>query len=482
MTQDGLKRKVISGTVWKGMERILAQMVSLVVSIVLARLLVPEDYSVISVVHIFFTFCNLFISEGINSALIQKKDSDELDYSTVFVINMLVATVLYIIMFFAAPAISVLYKNQLLVPVVRVMALTFFINGYKAVLSAKISSDLQFKRYFWATLGGTGISAVVGISMALNGMGAWALVAQQMTNSLVDSIILTFTTKIKFSFKFSYNRFKVLFSYGGKIFTASIITTIYNEIKPLIVGTKFSTSALAFYNRGESFPSMINGLVGSTLTSTMFPTMSKLQDDKEAIKNVTHRFISVTSFLIFPALLGFAALSDDFVRVVLTEKWMPASPYIKIFCVVYMLEMVQHGNLNAIKALGRSDVILKMEIIKKSAYAVIILLFIFFSPTPIMLACSAIACNIFATIVNTFPNRKLIGYGYIDLLKDLLPNLLISAIMYVVVVLVGKLPINIYALLILQVFTGVTVYILLAIISRNPNLKYAIMTVKNLKK
>lgn len=479
---DSLKKKTISGIIWKGLERSFAQIVSMVVSIVLARILVPEDYSVVSVVTIFFTFCNLFISEGINSALIQKKDADELDYSTVLVLNMGAAVLLYVVMFFAAPSIAKIYKNDIIEPVVRVMALTFFINGYKAVLSAKISSDMQFKRYFWATFGGTLLSAVVGITMASKGFGAWALVAQHMTNSFVDSLILTFTTKIRFKLKFSAKRFKSLFSYGGKIFFASIITTVYNEIKPLIVGTKFSTSALAFYNRGESFPSIINSLISTTLTQTIFPAMAKLQDDRVALRNVTSRYISMMSFLIFPALLGFFAVSDEFIVVVLTEKWLEAAQYVKIFCIVYMLELIQIGNINAIKALGRSDLILKMEIIKKVTYAIIIVLFVVFSNSPLLLACSAILCNVVATIVNTFPNKKLINYGYLDLFKDLIPNLINAAVMCAAVMLVERLNLNIYLMLIVKILVGVIVYAFMVIITKNKNFKYLLTTVKQMLK
>lgn len=482
MSNSSLKKKTISGIIWKGLERSFAQIVSMVVSIVLARILVPEDYSVVSVVTIFFTFCNLFISEGINSALIQKKDADELDYSTVLILNMGAAIVLYVIMFFSAPYIAKIYKNDIIEPVVRVMALTFFINGYKAVLSAKISSDMQFKRYFWATFGGTLLSAVVGIAMASKGFGAWALVAQHMTNSFVDSLILTFTTKIRFKLKFSAERFKSLFSYGGKIFFASIITTVYNEIKPLIVGTKFSTSALAFYNRGESFPSIINSLISATLTQTIFPAMTKLQDDRAALRNVTSRYISMMSFLIFPTLLGFFAISDEFIVVVLTEKWLAAAQYVKVFCIVYMLELIQIGNINAIKALGRSDLILKMEVIKKVTYAVIIVLFVVFSNSPLLLACSAILCNIVATIVNTYPNKKLINYGYLDLFKDIIPNLINATVMCIVVMLVERLSLNVYLMLVFKIFVGVIVYAFMVIITKNKSFKYLMNTVKQMFK
>lgn len=477
---ETIKKKTVSGILWKGMERCCAQLVSMVVSIVLARILLPEDYSVVSVAHIFFTFCNLFISEGINSSLIQKKNADDIDYSTVLVINMGVAILLYLIMFFIAPRIAQLYSNSLITPVIRVMALTFFINGYKAVLSAKISAEMQFKKYFMATIGGTVLSAIVGIVMALKGAGAWALVAQQMTNSFVDSVILTFTTRIRFKICFSFERFKGLFNYGGKIFFASIITTIYNQIKPLIVGIKFSASDLAFYNKGESFPSIINSLISSTLTATIFPAMTKLQDSKTAIRNITHRYICTMSYLIFPALLGFFAVSDNFVRVVLTEKWMAISPYIKVFCIAYILELIQIGNINAIKAIGRSDLILKMEIVKKTIYALIILFFVVLGSEPILLAVSTIVCNIVATVINIYPNRRLIGYGYVSLFMDILPNFIISVVMCVIVSLMNKIKLNIYLLFALQIVIGILLYLLLSVLTKNSNFEYVLNTIRQM--
>ena len=186
--QRNLKNKTISGVIWKGLERVAAQLVSTIVGIVLARILIPDDYSVVSIVTIFFSFCNIFISGGLNTALIQKKDSDILDFSTILIANIVMATVLYAIMFFCAPLIADVFKKDLLTPIIRVMSLAFFINGYKAVVSAKITFDLQFRKFFWSTIIGTAISAVVGIVMALNGFGPWALVAQQMTNSFIDTL------------------------------------------------------------------------------------------------------------------------------------------------------------------------------------------------------------------------------------------------------------------------------------------------------
>ena len=469
---DNLKNKVFSGVIWKGLERVCAQGVSLIVSITLARILVPNDYSVVSIATIFFSFCDLFISSGLNSALVQKKDSDKLDYSTIFVTNITFAFILYWVMFFCAPYIANLYDKPIVTPIIRVMALSFFINAYKAVLSAKVSSEMQFRKFFFSTIIGTVISAIIGIVMAIKGFGAWALVAQQMSNSLIDSIILTVTTRYYFGFRFSFARFKGLFKYGGKIFLASILSVAYDQCKPLIVGIKFSTDDLAYYNKGNSFPALINSVGNNTLTSALFPAMAKVQDDKPLILSMTRRFMRLSSFFIFPVMIGLFGVSENFVRVVLTEKWLPIVPYITVFCFSYMLDLIQIGNLQAIKALGRSDYILKMEIIKKVSYAIIIIVFVIMSDSPIALALSSLVCGVVATIVNTYPNKKLIGYSFAGLLRDTMPNLIPAAIMGAVVYFMNGLSINVYLLLVLQVFAGCVIYFGIAFLLKNENLIY----------
>lgn len=479
MNYNNLKKKTFSGMIWKFMERICAQFVSLIVSIVLARILIPDDYSVVSIVTIFFTFCNVFISGGLNTALIQKQDVDIEDYSTVLHTSMLIALLLYIIMFLTAPLIADLYSKEILTPVIRVMALTFFINAFKSVLSAYTSSNLQFKKFFFSTIIGTIISAFVGIYMAANGYGAWALVAQQMTNSLLDTIILYFTTKFKVVFKISFTKLKSLFKYGWKIFVSSIISVIYDQINPLIVGVKYTATDLAYYNKGQNYPGLINSTISDTLQSVLFPIMSKVQDSKEMILNVTRKYIKVASYIIFPMMIGFFAVSDVFVEVILTEKWLPIVPYIQIFCFSYMLNIIQVGNLQAIKAIGRSDITLILEIIKKSIYFIIIIIFVLLSKSPIVLAMSSIVCTIFATIVNTYPNRKLLGYRYKYQLKDLFPNLIISLVMGVIVYFMKYIKISNVILLILQVIVGIMVYLLLSVCTKNENLSYLLDYIKS---
>lgn len=442
---------------------------SLIVSIVLARILVPDDYSVVSIVAIFFSFSSVVISGGFSSALIQKKDADELDFSSVTTLTILISAIVYLILFICAGWISEIYGKELLVPVIRVMGLVLFVDAYKSILCAHVSRRLEFKKFFISTIGGTIVSAIVGIVMALRGFGPWALVAQQMTNSVIDTLILSISTGFRPKFSVSLKRLKSLFSFGGKIYLASIITVIYDEIKPLIVGVKYSATDLAYYDKGSSFPKVLNSSISQTLSAVMFPVISKIQDDKEAVKNMARNFMQVGSYLVFPLMAGFFSVADSFVSVVLTDKWLPIVPYIRIFCVSYMLNIITTGNLQAIQAIGRSDIILKLEITKKLSYLVIIASFVFLSKTPVILAVSDIACAVLACILNSYPNRKLIGYRYRELLKDLALNLVSAVAMGLVVMSMSSLRINKLWLLVLQVLAGVVVYLLISLVTRNRN-------------
>ncbi len=478
MVVENLKKSAFSSVIWKMAERVSAQLVSLIVSVVLARILLPEDYSVVGIVTIFFAFCNILITGGLNTSLIQKKDADEADYSTVLHTTVFLSVLLYAAIFFCAPLIARIYDNPLLTPIFRVMGLTFFINGVKSVLTAYTASNLQFKKFFFSTIAGITASAGVGITMAVTGFGPWALVAQQMTNALVDTVVLFFTTKFRVKWIFSFQRLKALFQYGWKIFVTSIITVTYEQLNPLIIGMKFSATDLAFYTKGNSFPGLINSTVSDTLATVLFPVMSKVQNNTEDVLNITRRYIRVASYVMFPLMLGFFAVADNFVLVLLTEKWLSAAVYIRILCVSYMFNMIQVGNLQAIKAIGRSDITLILEIIKKTMYFLIVGGFIFFSDRPEMLAISSVVCTLVASVVNTFPNRKLIGYRYRYQFIDVLPNLLISVIMLTVVLLVGTLGLSPFLRLVLQILTGIIVYLLLSLVTKNENFKYLINYIK----
>ncbi|MBQ5810622.1 MAG: lipopolysaccharide biosynthesis protein [Clostridia bacterium] len=473
-----LKSKAFGGAFWSFSERVGAQLVSMVVTIVLARLLMPDDYAVVGIVTIFFTVANVLISGGLNTALIQKKDSTPIDFSTILITSLGVSLFIYLLLFFTSPLIADIYGIALLVPVIRVMGVVLIINAYKSILTAYIANTMQFKKMFTATISATLVSAAVGIAMAAAGCGVWALVAQQMINAAVGTAALFISTKFRVPFIFSKKSFKELFGYGWKIFVSSLISVIYDEINPLIVGLKFTAADLSFYTKGKSFPSMLNTTIGSTLSTVLFPVMSKVQDDKESLLAITRRYIQVASYLVFPLMCGFFAVSESFVALLLTEKWMPAVPFIQIFCISYMFDVINVGNLQTIKAIGRSDISLIMEIAKKSSYFAVILAFVFFSPSPQVLAVSSIVCVMVALIINTIPNRKLIGYRLRYQLADILPNFMIAVAMGAAVWAMNALPISPLALLPMQIVAGAAIYVALSLATANKNFQYLCATLK----
>lgn len=470
--EESIRKKALSSAIWKYAERLIAQAVTLIVSIILARLLDPDDFSVVSIVTIFFAFASVLISGGLNTALVQKKDADRLDYSTVFFESLTVSLLAYLLLFLLAPAISQAYQKPVLVPVVRVMSLALPINAVKSIVCAFISSRLQFRKFFLATIVGTVISAAVGILMALKGFGVWALVAQYMVNAVIDTILLIVSTGVIVSFRFSVVRLKELFGYGSKILLSSLINELYNELCPLVIGLKFSTLDLSFYSKGKSFPSFLSSTTTDTLSAVLFPVLSKYQDDKQRLLGLTRRFIQLTSFCVFPMMLGLFVVSDSFVRVVLTEKWLPITPYIRIFCVSTMFTMLATGNCETIKAMGRSDVYLIIEVIKKVLYFICVGLAVIFRTTPIAVAFSSIACTGIALIVNAIPNRKLIGYRFTSQIMDILPNLLSSILMAVLVSFIGLLRIHTLLLLVIQIASGILLYIMIGLLTKNRSLAY----------
>lgn len=475
-----IKSKAISGAIWKLLERMSAQLVSMIVAIILARLLDPNDYSVVGIVSIFFTFANVFISGGFNAALIQKKDADEEDYSSVLILSVGVALFLYALLFVLAPAIARLYKKPILIQVIRIMGLILPVNAVKSIVCAYISAHLQFRKFFFATVGGTLISAVVGISMAYAGLGPWALIAQQMTNTIIDTLILWGTTKIPLVVRIAFRKIGQLFCYGWKIFVSSTLAALYTEINPLFIGLKYSGTDLAFYTKGKSFPNLLSSICNNTLSAVLFPVLSKFQDDREELLGCTRRFIRTASFVIFPAMLGFFAVSDNFVLLLLTEKWLPAAQYIRIFCIGELFVSVHSGNCEAIKAMGRSDVFLKMEIIKKTGYFIIIGIAMVLTETPVSLAYSAIACTVLAIIVNCVPNIRLLGYRAKQQIIDILPNLFCAVVMCAVVQQINLNHCPLLLEIVIQIAAGIAVYIAVAALTRNENLYYVWTHVKQL--
>lgn len=475
---DKLKKSTVDGMFWIFAERMSAKLVSFLVTLVLARLLMPEDYSVISVAAIFFSFCNVFIYGGLTTALVQKKNADGLDYSSVLCVSLGIAVALYAVTYFSAPWIAELYEKEQLTAVLRVMGLSFFVLSLKSVLNAYTSSHLEFRKFFFSTIIGTVISAVVGIVMALKGCGVWALVAQEMTNNFIDTLLLLAATRMKVRLRCSWERLKTLVPFGMHNFASTAVSTIYEQLSPLVIGLRFSAVDLAFYSKGKSFPGLINTTLSQTMSEVLFPVMSKVQESMEDVRNVTRRYMKTSTYVIFPVMLGLLAVADTFVRLLLTEKWISCAVYIKIFCVSYMLTMLNVGNIQAFRAIGRSDVVLKLELVKKGLSFAVLAAFVFLAKQPQALAACSVVCSFLAFCINCVPGKRILGYGFWSQAVDVLPNLALSAVMAAVVSLLGRLPVTDLVLLPLQVLAGAAVYLGLSVLFKNENLRFVAKTLK----
>ena len=471
---------VITNFFWRFLERCGAQGVTFIVSIVLARLLDPTVYGTVALVTIFTTIMQVFVDSGMGNALIQKKDADDLDFSSVFYFNMAMCSALYLIMFFAAPFIASFYRMPELTAIVRVLSLVVVISGVKNVQQAYVSRHLMFKRFFFSTLGGTIGAAVIGIAMAYLGFGVWALVAQMLFNAAVDTTILWITVKWRPKKMFSFQRLKSLFSYGWKLLASSLIDTVYNDLRQLIIGKKYSSGDLAYYNQGKKFPQLIVTNINTSIDSVLLPTMSKAQDDMAAVRSMTRRAIKTSTFLMMPAMIGLAVCAEPLVQLILTEKWLPCVLFLRIFCITYAFYPIHTANLNAIKAMGRSDLFLKLEIIKKTVGIIAILITMWISVQA--MAYSFLVTTILNQIINSWPNKKLLNYSYLEQVKDMMPQILLSLGMGAAIYAVSFLHLSASLTLLIQIPLGVLVYWSGSRIFHVESYTYIIEMVKNFKK
>ncbi len=460
MAESFNRKNIFSGFIWRFAERSGAQGVAFLVSIVLARILVPEDYGTIALIGVFTAILNVFVDCGLGNALIQKRDADDCDFSSVFYFNLFMCSVLYMVMFFFAPYIAVFYNKPELVLIIRVLSLTLIISGLKNVQQAYVSRNMMFRRFFFATLGGTIGAAFVGIMMALYGFGVWALVIQQLFNVTVDAIILWFTVKWRPKKVFSLERLKGLFSFGWKLLVSSVLDTFYRELRQLIIGKKYSSQDLAYYNQGQKIPNLVVMNINTSIDSVLLPAMSNVQDDVVKVGSMTRRAIKISTYIMAPCMMGIAFLAPSLVRLILTDKWLSCVPFLRIFCITYMFYPVHTANLNAIRALGRSDIFLKLEIQKKAVDLVLLLSSMWFGV--MAMAYSLLISSVLCQLINSWPNKSLLHYGYLQQIKDILPAISIAIVMGSMVWCISLFHLPDVIQVLIQVPVGVAIYILLS--------------------
>lgn len=474
------KNSVVINFIWRFAERCGAQLVTFIVSIVLARILSPEDYGQIALITIFTTIMQVFVDSGLGLALMQKKDADDLDFSSVFYFNFAVCLVLYAVMFVAAPFIASFYKDTTLTPIMRVISLTIVISGVKGIQQSYVSRNMLFKRFFFSTLGGTIFSAFLGIGLAYAGFGVWAIVAQQLSNTTIDTLILWLTVKWRPKKMFSWKRLKSLLSFGWKMLVSSLLDTVYSNIRSLIIGRMYSSSDLAYYNQGKQFPHTIVDNIDSSIDSVLLPSMSSAQDDNVRVKVMARRSIKISTYIMAPMMMGLAFCAVPIVKLVLTDKWLPCVPFLRIFCITYMFYPIHTANLNAIKAMGRSDYFLKLEIAKKIVGLGLLFSTMWFGV--LAMAYSLLVNSVLSQIINSWPNRKLLNYGYLEQLKDILPGIALAVFMGFCVSLIGLLHLSNGITLLIQIPFGAAVYIGMSAILHLESYEYLLDMVRQLLK
>lgn len=472
--------KVIKNFFWRFAERCGAQAVTFVVSIVLARILTPEDYGKIALITVFTTIMQVFVDSGLGTALIQKKDADDLDFSSVFYFNLIVCLALYEVMFIASPYIANFYGDTSLISIIRVISLTIVISGLKGIQQSYVSRNMLFKRFFFSTLGGTIFSAFFGIALAYAGFGVWAIVVQQLSNTAIDTLILWLTVKWRPKRIFSWERLKKLLSFGWKMLASSLLDTIYNNIRSMIIGKMYSSVDLAYYNQGDQFPSVIVSNINKSIDSVLLPTMANAQDDCARVKAMTQRSIKTSTYIMAPLMMGMAFCAEPIVRVVLTDKWLPCVPFLRIFCITYMFWPVHTANLNAIKAMGRSDWFLRLEIIKKAIGMLILLSTMWFGV--MAMAYSLLLSSVLSQIINSWPNRKLLGYGYLEQVKDVAPGIVLAVGMGICVYFIGFISLPTVITLVIQIVAGAAIYVSISAILRLEEFNYLFGMIKSFLK
>ena len=463
---------------WKFAERTSVQLVSLVVSIIIARILEPTDYGIVAMVNIFITLANVFVNESFGSALIQKKNADKLDFSSVLYFNIIFSIVLYFVLYVTAPLISSFFGKDyaLLTPILRVLGLQVIIASVYSVAQAYVSRKMMFRTIFLSSLIGTIISAGIGIWMAHKDMGAWALVGQSPSSTFINCISLLLMIQQKPILAFSFERLKVLFGYGAKILGSGLLIVGFQELRALIIGSLYSGKDLAFFDKGRQFPNMIVSNISTSIGAVLFPKMAQEQDNMNQIKRTTRQSIRFSSFIMVPLMFGLASIAQPMVSILLTDKWLPCVPFLQWFCLVYLFQPIHTANMQAIKAIGRSDVYLKLEIVKKSIELLSLLAVMRISVSAIVIN-MAVLTTLF-TFINAYPNHKLLAYNFKEQMSDILPAISMSAIMSLGVYFVGLIPMNAYVSLALQILLGAIIYLSLAWISNNKELQYFIQKIK----
>lgn len=471
--------RILNGLFWIFFEKIGSQGFSLVVSIILARLLLPEQFGLIAMLSIVMSICSTFIDCGFGAALIQKKNSDSLDFNTVLYTSTIIGAFLYIIAFFCAPLCAKFFSEPQLTAIMRIYTLSFFWTGYNSTLLTYISKRMQFKKMFKRTMIATIFSGLVGIFMAYTGAGVWALVAQSFIGSILGIVVLQASIEWKPKFQYSWLRAKELLPFGSKIMLASLIGSTFDELKGLLIGKMYSATDLAQFNRGGSIPCLLANNINASLGNVLFPAMSKHGNNRDEIRQMTRRTIQLGSYVQFFFLTTLIVISEPLIRILLTEKWVACVPFMQMFCIQKMLEILSTANLQALKAVGEGSTIVKLEIFKKPVFLAMTI--VGASISVYALAVTLPLYALYANIVNMWPNKTILKYGMLNQIRDLTPATTLSLIIFFTSYPINYTDIPDYIKIICGISSCLIIYVIISHFFKLESYTYIIEMIKKLR-
>lgn len=464
--------RIIVNLMWSFAERMSAQLVSTIVTIVLARLLSPEDYGVVSIVTVLISFFNIFVVGGFGTALVQKNNADEVDINTAFWLSFCVSWILYVALFVSAPFFAHFYETPALISIIRVMAVQLPITSIYSIQQAEIQRAMEFKKFFGATITATIFSGCLGVTLAYYGAGIWALVVQHTANVTIATLSLFIVDKWHPKFQFSLTKLKIIWSYGSKILLTQLVFTLEGDIRSLIVGKKFGTADLAYYDQGRKYSMLLVNNVSTTIDKVMLPVFAKQQDDKEQLLQMLRRSIRMGIYLLSPILLGFATVSKTFVEVFLTEKWLLAVPYIQIFCISYLTRPLESSCHQALLAIGKNTEVLLCMIAINGTGLITVFISVFVLESVMAIAFFSILTTIISLVVFLSLIKKYFGYTMKDQLYDVIPSILIALCMSGIIQLISVANICPFVTLLLQVVSGGFIYIFLSLVFKVEQFQY----------
>lgn len=452
MSEQSLKSKTVKGARWSFIDNISSQGIVFLVGLVLARLLSPEEYGLIGIITIFISVFNSIVDSGFSNALIRKNDARDIDYYTVFLTNLVLSLVLFAVLFISAPAIGGFFNKPQLIPLLRVMGLIVIINAFAIIQRTILVKKVDFKTQTKASLISSISSGVIGIGMALYGFGVWSLAGQQISRQLLNTVFLWIFSKWYPKLKFSFESFKELFKFGWKLLVSGLIDTVWREVYQVVIGKCYSSATLGQYTRAQQFASICSSNLTSVVQRVSFPVLSSVQDDEERLKNGYKRIIKVTMLLAFTLMLGLAAVAKPMILTLIGEQWLPCVPFLQIICLQMMLYPLHSLNLNMLQVQGRSDLFLKLEIIKKIVGLVPLLLGVYIG-IYWMLGGSVIT-GCFSYYLNAYYSGPFLNYSIREQVKDILPSLGVALAMAVPVFAMSFIPISSFIILPLQIIVG----------------------------